>query len=138
MARILVIDDDRLVRETVGAMLAAGGHETVLARGSADGVGHFRDQPFDLVICDLFMPTMERGFEAIGALRAISATTPTISMTGGAPIADGNNLGAEPPLELRPLHLIVKPFRMQELLAIVRKCLGAATVSLATLQTMWI
>ena len=137
MARILVIDGDRLVRETVGAMLAAGGHETVLAGGPADGVRHFRDRRFDLVICDLFMPTMERGFEAIAALRAISATTPIISMTGGASIADGKILGAEPLLELRPLHLIGKPFRMQELLAMVQNCLGSMAVSFATLQAMW-
>ena len=53
-------------------------------------------------------------------------------------MADGETLGAEPLRELDPLHLIKKPFRMQELLAIVRKCLDSAVLSFAILQAMLI
>ena len=63
---------------------------------------------------------MERGFEAIAVFRSVSATTPFLSVS----IADGKIVGAEPLPELRPLHLIGKPFRMQELLEMVQKCLG--------------
>jgi CheY-like chemotaxis protein len=124
MARILVIDDDSLVRETVGSMLTVGGHQTVLVGGPTDAVQHFGDEHFDLVICDLFMPTLQKGAETIATLRAISETTPIITMTGGIPVADGKMLGFEPLHDLGPLHLIGKPFRMRELLALVTKCLA--------------
>ena len=143
MARILVIDDDALVRETVAAMLAAGGHETVLAGGSADGIRQFRGQRFDLVICDLFMPTKESGLEMIAALRAVSAaTTPIILMTGGVPVVGGQLVGPEPlrstEEDFGPLHVIGKPFRMHDLLAMVTECLASMAVWLGTSQAIWI
>ena len=129
MARILLIEGDRLVRETVAAVLAAGGHETSLATGPMDAARQFRDQRFDLVICDLYMPTKDDGFEAVSALRAVSAaTTPIILMTGSVPVVDGD-LGGPEPLRsiekgLGPLHVIGKPFRMRDLLAMVTECLA--------------
>lgn len=67
MARILVIDDDDLVRGTVEAMLEAGGHEATLAVDGEDGLRQFQRQPFDLVLCDVFMPQKE-GLETVREL----------------------------------------------------------------------
>jgi CheY-like chemotaxis protein len=50
MVRILVIDDDALIRETLKTMLQLEGHE-VTPHGE-EGVRHFREQAVDLVICD--------------------------------------------------------------------------------------
>ena len=52
MARILVIDDDALIRETLKTMLQLEGHEVRAGAAWRKGVRHFREQAVDLVICD--------------------------------------------------------------------------------------
>ena len=139
MARILVIDDDAAVGDTVRTMLLAGGHEVVLAGGVTDGIRQFGDERFDLIICDLFVPTKEQGLEAIVALRRISATTPIISMTGSVPMKDGKVLDRELlriAEEFGAVQLIGKPFRMHDLLALVSRCLGSIAASAAALHTL--
>jgi CheY-like chemotaxis protein len=59
MARVLVVDDDALVRNAVQAMLTSGGHEVALAVDGEDGLQQFAREPFDLVLCDVIMPNMD-------------------------------------------------------------------------------
>ncbi len=75
MARILVIDDDALIRETLKTMLQLERHEVALAPHGEEGVRHFREQAVDLVICDTFMPRHGR-METIAAVRSV----PTIGI----------------------------------------------------------
>jgi len=125
MARILVIDDDELVRGTVRTILASDGHETALAVDGEDGLRQFHQQSFDLVLCDVFMPHKE-GLETVREIRQLSAGTPIISMTGSIP---GGEDGRLDPDFLRmsgalgATRTIGKPFRPRELLALVRECL---------------
>src|SRR5262249_40542422 len=66
LARILVIDDEALIRETIKAMLEIEGHEIALAPHGDEALRQFRMQAFDLVICDLF--TVRRdGTETVSA-----------------------------------------------------------------------
>ena len=131
MARILVIDDDELVRGTVQAMLESDGHEAVLAVDGDDGVRRFHQQRFDLVLCDVFMPQKE-GLETVREIRQSSRETPIISMTGSVPAGDGGRLDPDflrMSSALGATRTIAKPFRPRELLALVRECLqstGAA------------
>jgi len=127
VARVFVIDDDDLLRGTVKMMLACGGHEAILAIDPEDGVRRFRQERFDDIVCDVFMPTKEKGVETIAALREISAETPIVSMTGSFPRSSG---GAhfDPEFlrmvrEFGATQVIAKPFNAAELLALVRQCL---------------
>jgi len=128
MARILVIDDDDLIRGTVQTILASDGHEPVLAVDGEDGVRQFRRQPFDLVLCDVFMPHKE-GLATMREIRQLSADTPIISMTGSIPTDDNDQSHPDFLRMSGPLgasRTIAKPFRPRELLALVRECLGPA------------
>ena len=129
MARILVAEDDLLVADTVQAMLRSGGHEVVLAKRGDEAICLFRDQTFDLVLCDVHMPGKD-GLEVTEEIRRLSPDIPIVSMTGSYPRASG---GAH----LDPAFLnaskkagatkvLAKPFRTQELLALVQGCLGKA------------
>ena len=122
MARILVIDDDELIRDTVRTILASDGHESVLAVDGEDGVRQFQHQSFDLVLCDVFMPHKE-GLATMREIRQLSAATPIISMTGSIPtgVSDQPRF---PALTNGATRTIAKPFRPRELLALVRECLG--------------
>ena len=81
MARILVIDDYEPFRASVKDFLEANGYDVAVAVDGEDGIRQFELRPFDLVVCDVFMPKKE-GMETIRDLRQISAGTPIISVTG--------------------------------------------------------
>jgi CheY-like chemotaxis protein len=128
MARILVIDDDALVRETVKNMLELNGHEVTLAEHGGDGLRRFGGGgTFALVITDILMPEVE-GMETVRRLRQISATTPIIAMTGGSTTRLWVNAsgGADYLKMARAFganHVLRKPLTAKQLMALVEDCL---------------
>lgn len=127
VARILVVDDDDLVRNAVRAMLMSVGHEVVLAVDGEDGILQFEHEPFDLVVCDVIMPNMD-GLEMVRELRRLSADIPIISMTGSFMRSTGgahlNAVYLRLCSELGATKVIAKPFRARELLALAVQCLA--------------
>ena len=74
--KLLVMDDEELIRDLASELLTALGYEVVLAKDGAEAVALYRrgmetNRPFDLVIMDLTVPGGMGGQEAIGKLRAI-------------------------------------------------------------------
>jgi CheY-like chemotaxis protein len=125
IARILVIDDDELLRQTVTTMLRSGGHEVVQAADGEDGLRRFGTNSIDLVLCDVFMPQME-GLETVRELRRLSPALPIISMTGSIPSAETGRLDPDflrMSNEFGATRTLAKPFGTQTLLALVRECL---------------
>jgi two-component system chemotaxis response regulator CheY len=120
MSRILVVDDDPLVRTTIRRMLA--GHEVVEAENGLVALEAFAAGPFALVITDLMMPD-HPGLPLIAALRARTAAVRIVAMSGGSrdgagdPLAAARRAGAD--------AVLAKPFRRTELLALVATLLGA-------------
>src|SRR5215471_13095472 len=86
MARILVIDDDSLVRATARAILESAGHAVTSAADGNLGLNQCIKEPFDLVLCDIFMPNKD-GIETIRQLRRSCPGLPIIAMSGGPTIA---------------------------------------------------
>jgi|SRR5215470_4589723 len=129
MACILVIDDDKLVRGTIQGMLAAGAHQTVLGVDGEDAVRQFEGQPFDLVLCDIFMPRKD-GLQTIREIRRLSARVPIIAMTGSYAqsmrTVDRAAEFLQASAQAGATKIIAKPFRLEELLAVVQKCLAPA------------
>ena len=82
-ARILVIDDDPLVRLTAAEVLQRSGHRVLSAEDAEQGLGVFADQRPDLVLLDVLLPGMS-GFEACGLIRQHPAgeRVPVLMMTG--------------------------------------------------------
>lgn len=82
MARVLVVDDEELVRKLLNKVLRRAGYEVVLATNGKEGVQRYADQPADAVIMDLIMPEQE-GMETIVALRRMAPDVKIIAITGG-------------------------------------------------------
>jgi CheY-like chemotaxis protein len=83
MARILVIDDNDLVRATLWSILEWAGHQVVEARDGDAGLAAYRREPCDLVFCDLFMP----GRGGLATIRKLCADFPgvkVVAMTGSS------------------------------------------------------
>jgi CheY-like chemotaxis protein len=133
VARILVIDDDDLVRSTVEAMLQTVGHEVVLAGNGDQGLRQLEAGPVDLIITDVFMPQKE-GIETLREMRRRGIKTAVIVMTGGPSVrldthrrADVNYLQMAKTFGANAT--IQKPFSRQQLLAVVDEWLAPTKTS---------
>ncbi|HLY45832.1 MAG TPA: response regulator [Stellaceae bacterium] len=120
MARILVIDDERLVRASIAAVLGANGHVVLLAVNGREGLERLDNGNFDLVITDLVMPEMG-GIETIRAIRRQWRGVRILAMSGGG--RQGGDAGAvaarlDADGELR------KPFSNSQLLDEVNRAIG--------------
>ncbi len=79
--RILVVDDEAPVRDTLAAILVADGHQVTLATDGSQGLKQFGAAEFDLVITDKAMPGMN-GDQMAAAIKRVAPKTPIILLTG--------------------------------------------------------
>ena len=79
--RVLVIDDDPVVRDSVQAFLEYFGYECGIAADGPSGLKRFEGQTWDLVITDLTLPGMT-GWQVIDAIRGRVPGVPVIVITG--------------------------------------------------------
>jgi CheY-like chemotaxis protein len=81
MIRILVVDDEKPVREAMALLLKQEGYRVVVAECGHTAVSAIEAFTFDLVIVDIFMPGMN-GLETIDILRQDAPEVPIIVMSG--------------------------------------------------------
>lgn len=119
--RILVIDDDPVVRGMLVEMLRREGYEVDEADDGRAGMRKFREVPATLVITDVVMPEQE-GLETLMQLRHASKTVKVIAISGGGRVGpdaylnSARTLGAD--------AILAKPFGREELLELVAKVLA--------------
>lgn len=87
VARILIVDDEPDIRETLTDLLAADGHVIHSAVDGAAALKAVVEQRPDLVLLDIDMPRL-RGVEALVAIRELSPATQVIMMSGKADVAE--------------------------------------------------
>ena len=112
--RLLVIDDDPLLIKSLRDILETDGHDVTVATGGQEGIEHFRStyeqgMPFAAVITDLGMPYVD-GRKVAEAIKAISAVTPVILLTGW-----GQRLKAEGDVPEHVNCILNKPPRLNEI-----------------------
>ena len=127
MTRILVVDDDPLMRTAIQAWLEAEKFEVVLAEGARAALKALRGAAFDVTIADIFMPDME-GLESIRTFRQHNPKMPIIAISGAMMrqhhgwvpdfLSMSTRLGATCCLR--------KPFKPKDLLQAIEHCLPAA------------
>lgn len=83
--KILVIDDNRDAVTLFSALIEKLGHTTVACRNGTEGVKMALDQleseqPFDLILCDIFMPGMD-GYEMVRKIREGGYEGPVVAFT---------------------------------------------------------
>jgi CheY-like chemotaxis protein len=125
MSRILLVDDDPLVRAAIRAWLEIEGHEVVAAECGVTGLNALQGAAFDLMIVDIFMPHM-RGFESIRVFHQSAPATPLIAISGyvfaenRTPAPDFLRMA----LELGATRCLRKPFTPATLLSVIAACLA--------------
>lgn len=87
VARLLVIDDDAAVRDSMIAYLEASGYAVDAASGGREGLALFEANPPDVVLLDIKMPQMD-GLEVLKALDDHPANIPVIVISGAGVMSD--------------------------------------------------
>ena len=82
MAKILLVDDSESVRSALNTLLQYAGHEVTEAADGREALGAMAQDQFDLVVTDIFMPTMD-GIELIKQLRAAHPELKILALSGG-------------------------------------------------------
>ena len=121
MKRVLVIDDDEGVRNTLGRLLERAEFEVVLAPDGEEGLRRCRATAPDLVITDIHMPGLN-GIEVVLTLRTWAPEMPVIVMSGGDRTDRLDLRGTA--LLLGAVRFLRKPFTIDEGLSVIRGALG--------------
>lgn len=113
MAKILVIDDSRLIAHVAKTILTKRGHEVILAQDGMAGLEAAKSERPDMILLDLIMPVMD-GYQVCEQLKEEGSTKeiPIIMLTSKAEPADKVK-----GLEMGALDYVTKPFDEGELLA---------------------
>ncbi len=85
MRRILVVDDEAVVRRSVSRIFGGDAYEVETAASGAAALERLQDRGFDLVVTDLKMPGMN-GIEVLKAIRVLQPGTPVVLITGYATV----------------------------------------------------
>ena len=120
MTKVLVIDDEAVVREVITAMLAGSGYEVVCASTAAEGLELFADESIRLVITDVFMPDGS-GLELLETMRIRRPNLPIVLVTGATTrddLSEALARGAD--------GFVAKPFTHTELELALTKALDRA------------
>ncbi|MEP6490410.1 EAL domain-containing response regulator [Microcoleus vaginatus GB2-A3] len=115
MKKILVIEDEQLIRENILKLLKAEGFDVTGAENGAQGLYAAVSNVPDVIICDVMMPELD-GYGVLVALRSnpVTATVPFVFLTGKADRSEmrqGMELGAD--------DYLTKPFSKAELVGAI-------------------
>lgn len=115
--KILVIEDEVLLAESLKALLQSKGFEVECVYNGEDGASYAETGVYDLLILDVLMPKMN-GYEVARKVRAERCSTPILMLTAKSDVEDeieGLNAGAD--------YYLTKPFDSRKLLACINALL---------------
>ena len=123
MKKILIIEDNNIIRENFTEFLGMSGYEILAANDGEKGIELAREFLPDIIICDVLMPVMD-GYEVLRLLLDSPKTfeIPFIFSTSNSEKVDyteGMKLGAD--------DYIIKPFEMETLLNKIENCLQSGS-----------
>jgi nitrogen regulation protein NR(I) len=118
-AKILLIDDDPGIRESLQRVLTGEGHEVAMERRGDDGLARAAQEPFNVVITDLKMPGLN-GLELVRQLHAAQPRLPIILIT-----AFGTTQTAIEATKFGAYDYLLKPFEIPQLLELIRRAVDS-------------
>jgi CheY-like chemotaxis protein len=116
--RILVVDDDPSICQTLHIALSKTGYDVLQARDGDEAIRLWHEAGPDLVITDVHMPK-KSGLLLIQDIQARSPSTPIIAMTDGGPARQLNLMGVA--MLLGAIRTIAKPFTLESMVDVVNQ-----------------
>lgn len=123
MKRILVVEDDPVMRETIIDILQFEGFEVIGAKGGREAIGEICDREFDLIVTDILMPSRD-GYDVIHSAITNCPKARILAISGGGSVSSDAYLEMAKGIGA---HMVLgKPFEIDELLRIVHTELGTS------------
>jgi DNA-binding NtrC family response regulator len=122
MPRILVIDDERSIRNTLKDILEYEKYEVDLAEDGNKGIELIRSAEYDIVLCDIKMPGMD-GMEVLDRVTVLAPDTPVVMISG-----HGNIDTAVESIKKGAFDYIEKPLDLNRLLITIRNALDKSNL----------
>ena len=113
--RVLVVDDEEVIRDVLGTLLTREGYEVTAAATAGEAVSLFESDPHDIVLLDLMLPDRS-GLEVLRDIRRRDPDAVVVFVTAYSSIE-----GAIEAMREGAFHYIPKPFQNEEVLLTVRK-----------------
>ena len=126
-AHVLVIDDDKAMRDACFQILSRQGYRVELAASAKQGLSLLERLSFDTILLDLVMPDMD-GLEALKKIRALDPDVEVIIITGYGTIQS-----AVESIKAGAFHFLSKPFVPDDLRNLVSRALGKRRLDLENL-----
>ncbi len=124
MSRILIVEDTRLMRESLVDVLTAAGHTVTTADDGAEAVELVAaGAPFDLIVTDIIMPEMD-GIQAIIEIQSLQPQAKIIAISGGSARLEKAQ-GLDTARRLGAIAVLEKPFEVDTLLTAIDAALKA-------------
>jgi DNA-binding NtrC family response regulator len=117
LPKILVVDDEEVMRDVLGNVLGAEGYSVRFAATGPDALAELRESPKDAVILDLMLPGMS-GLEVLDEMKKIDADLPVLMLTAQASIETAISA-----MKKGAFDYLTKPFKHDELLILLKKAL---------------
>lgn len=130
MDRVLIADDDPLVRDLLRQIFSDEGYEAVCVGDGAQAKECLSRGAFDILVLDVQMPQFN-GFEVLAELRRNRVATPAVMISGSVTATTSANLGA-----LAPAALLAKPIEVRAFLDQVRELRGGKSVPARSLSVL--
>ncbi|MBU4128987.1 response regulator [bacterium] len=117
--RILVADDEAVIRNLFKRILESKGHQVVTAKDGSEALDKIKEEPFDVIFLDIVMPGIG-GLKACQTIERINPEVKIVMMTGyGTEVEEE----IERSLKAGAYECLYKPFTIQELLDTLEKVL---------------
>ncbi|NLB25478.1 MAG: sigma-54-dependent Fis family transcriptional regulator, partial [Bacteroidales bacterium] len=122
MSKILIIDDERSIRNTLKDILEYEKYEVDVAEDGKQGVEKIKHIEYDIILCDIKMPGMD-GIEVLEHIVAINPDTPVVMISG-----HGNIDTAVDSIKKGAYDFIEKPLDLNRLLITIRNAMDKSTL----------
>ena len=122
MPKILIIDDEKSIRNTLKEILAYEGYDVTEAQDGAEGVRLAEKDKFDIILSDIKMPKMD-GIEVLEKLQEITPETPVVMISG-----HGNIETAVEAIRKGAFDYISKPLDLNRMLVTIRNAMDRSTL----------
>ncbi len=116
MAKVLVIDDDKELRDLARRMLESGGHSVIEAVDGIEGVKEFKKENPDVVVADIIMPNAD-GLDVIRRILDIKPKAKIIAISGGGRLSGQTDLSHA--RKFGACAVLEKPFAPEQFLALI-------------------
>ena len=126
MAKLLIIDDEKAIRETLKEIFEYEKHKVDLAADGKEGLTKVREKNYDLVFCDIKMPEPD-GIEVLERIVALGLETPVIMISG-----HGNIETAVDALKKGAYDFLEKPLDLNRVLVTLRNALDKTSLQQET------